>query len=196
MWPTRLVEGDIVLRPLAKSDARAYKEVTTRNQGWLGPWEATSPDPGFQKPAFRELLKILNRQGKRGQAFPFVIEVEGQLRGQLTLSSVQWGSLRTATIGYWIDRAVAGQGIVPTAVAMAVDFGFFSLGLHRIQIDIRPENAASLRVVEKLGFRDEGLREAYMHIDGEWADHRSFALVVEDLPGGLLPYWRQVRQES
>lgn len=196
MWPARLVEGGIVLRPLAKSDARAYKEVMTHNRAWLQPWEATSPDPRYQKPTFRELLRMLNQQGKRGASYPFAIDVDGEFRGQLTLASVQWGSLRTATVGYWIDERVAGRGITPTAVAMAADFGFFALGLHRIQVDVRPENTASLRVVEKLGFRDEGIREAFMHIDGRWCDHRSFALVAEDIPTGLLAYWREVREEE
>ena len=81
-----------------------------------------------------------------------------------------------ATLGYWVDQARAGQGIAPTAVAMATDHCFRTLGLHRMEINIRPENGPSLRVVEKLGFRDEGYRPRFLHINGEWADHRTFAL--------------------
>ena len=77
-----------------------------------------------------------------------------------------------ATLGYWVDQARAGQGIAPTAVAMATDHCFRTLGLHRMEINIRPENGPSLRVVEKLGFRDEGYRPRFLHINGEWADHR------------------------
>lgn len=69
---------------------------------------------------------------------------------------------------------------------MAVDYCLFERHLHRIEINVRPENHASLRVVEKLGFRDEGIRERYLHINGRWADHRTFALTREDIPLGLL----------
>ena len=90
----------------------------------------------------------------------------------------------SATLGYWVDQDRAGRGIVPTAVAMATDHCFRQLGLHRMEINIRPENVASLRVVEKLGFRDEGLRPRYLHINGQWADHRSFALTGRGGPRG------------
>ena len=101
-----------------------------------------------------------------------------------------WGSLCSAHIGYWVDSRIAGRGVMPTAVALATDHAFAKVGLHRIEVNIRPENAASLRVVEKLGFRDEGVRKALLHIDGAWRDHRSFALTAEEVPGGLLARWR------
>ncbi len=76
---------------------------------------------------------------------------------------------------------------------MAVDHCFFAVGLHRIEVNIRPENQASLRVVRKLGFREEGVRERYLHIDGAWRDHLSFALTTDEVPGGLLRRWRASR---
>jgi len=88
---------------------------------------------------------------------------------------------------------VAGRGRRPTAVARAVDHGFSTAGLHRIEVNVRPENVASRRVVEKLGFRDEGVRPRMLHIDGAWRDHISYALTVEDVPGGLLRRWRASR---
>ena len=81
---------------------------------------------------------------------------------------------------------LAGRGIIPTAVALAVDYCFGSVGLHRIEITVRPENERSLRVAQKLGFRSEGLRPRYLHIDHEWRDHLVFALNAEEVPGGLL----------
>ncbi len=89
-----------------------------------------------------------------------------------------------------MSEHVAGLGITPTAVALATDHCFETLGLHRVEINIRPENGPSLRVVEKLGFRDEGVREKYLHIQDKWCDHRTFALTVEDVPDGLLRRWR------
>ena len=70
---------------------------------------------------------------------------------------------------------------------------FSTMRLHRVEVNIRPENRPSLRVVEKLGFRDEGLRERYLHIGGRWCDHRTFALTTEDVPEGLLARWHAAR---
>src|SRR5690606_32212777 len=102
-----------------------------------------------------------------------------------------WGSVSSATIGYWVSERFAGKNVTPTAVALATDHCFFTLELHRMEICIRPENGPSLRVVEKLGFRYEGLRERYIHIDGDWRDHHCFALTVEDVPSGVLRRWRE-----
>ena len=110
--------------------------------------------------------------------------------GQLTVGSIIWGSARSAQVGYWIDEAVAGRGVTPTALAMAVDHCFMVVGLHRVEASIRPENHASRRVVEKLGFREEGIRRRHLHIDGAWRDHLCYALSVEDVQGGLMPRWR------
>lgn len=185
-WPATLVNGDLVLRPLRRSDRAAYLEVRQKNREWLTPWEATTPDPGWTLPGFSSLRRMLATAARRGELLPFALEVQGQFRGQLTVSGLSWGSLRSATLGYWIDQRVAGRGYVPRAVALATDYCFFELGLHRMEINIRPENASSLRVVEKLGFRFEGARAGFMHINGQWADHHSFALLATDVPDGLM----------
>lgn len=185
--------GDLVLRPLAMKDARAWRQVRAANGRWLSRWEATAPEPMDALPTYRQMVRSLTAQARAGQALPFAIEVDGEFAGQLTVSGISWGSLKSASIGYWIDERYAGRGLTPTAVAMTVDYCFFSLGLHRVEINIRPENAPSLRVVEKLGFRDEGVRAQYLHIAGDWRDHRTFALVSDDMPGGLLNYWKHVR---
>jgi ribosomal-protein-alanine N-acetyltransferase len=114
------------------------------------------------------------------------LEVEGQLVGQLNVAQITYGSLSSASLGYWVIESVAGQGITPIAVGLATDYLFFEKGLHRMEVCIRPENTASLRVVEKLGFRYEGLRRRYIHIDGKWADHFCFALVHEEVPRGVV----------
>jgi ribosomal-protein-alanine N-acetyltransferase len=145
------------------------------------------------------MVASLNDQARQATALPFLITErtpgfrEPRIVGQLTVSSIVWGSAMMATLGYWVDKDRAGRGIAPTAVAMATDHCFSVLGLHRMEINIRPENGPSLRVVEKLGFRDEGFRQRYLHINGEWADHRSFALTSEEVPQGLLRGWLERR---
>jgi [ribosomal protein S5]-alanine N-acetyltransferase len=118
---------------------------------------------------------------------------DGELVGQLNVGSVVRGSLHGCHLGYWIDARVAGLGIMPTAVALVTDHCFWGVGLHRVEVNIRPENTASRRVVEKLGFREEGSRQRFLHIDGAWRDHLSYALVRDEVPGGLLARWQQTR---
>jgi ribosomal-protein-alanine N-acetyltransferase len=164
------------------------------NVGWLEPWEATSPTEQPATSTFGEYLRALSAQARAGTALPFAVELDGALAGQLTVSSITYASLCSASVGYWIGREYAGRGVIPTAVAMATDYCFTVLGLHRIEINIRPENGPSLRVVQKLGFRDEGVRERYLHIQGDWRDHRTFALTAEEVPGGLLARWQALRE--
>jgi len=174
-----------------------WQQIRTRNQAWLQRWEATLPPGGAPGAAsFGELVRALNQQGKQGRMLPWAVCWDDQhgkgpeLAGQVTVSGLVGGSASLGQIGYWIDERFAGKGIIPTAVAMATDYCFNVVGLHRIEIAIRPENAKSLRVVEKLGFRAEGLRPRYLHIDHDWRDHLVFALNAEEVPGGLLARWR------
>lgn len=196
-WPVTLETGNLVLRPIRHRDKREWTELRQRNLDWLSPWEASNPSPGGYLPTYHEMVRALNAQVRSGSALPFVIaeRPDGGGRpvmvGQLTVSGMVWGSALTATLGYWVDKERAGRGIVPTAVALATDYCFWQLGLHRMEINVRPENTASLRVVQKLGFRDEGVRKAYLHIAGSWADHRSFALTNDEVPGGLLRRWQE-----
>ena len=195
-WPATLQEGRVGLRPLRPSDRAAWLESRARNAGWLGPWEATPPTALGRTLSFRAMVRSMRRQARRGTMLPFVVTYDGALVGQVTVGGITWGSLCSAHIGYWIDQRVAGRGVMPTAVAMVVDHCFRTVGLHRIEVNIRPENSASLRVVEKLGFREEGVRDAFLHIAGGWRDHRSFALTAEEVPNGLLSRWRALQGDG
>ena len=186
-WQVRLRSGSVGLRPLASSDARAWHEVRRRNAGWLRPWEATVPPGDSSAPSsFRALVRDLRRQAREHRALPFAVTVDGQFAGQVTVTNIVGGSARWGQIGYWVDRRHAGRNVIPTAVALVVDHCMHDLRLHRLEVAIRPENVASLRVVEKLGFTEVGYAPGYLHIDGRWRDHRLFALTAEEVPEGLL----------
>ena len=187
----------VILRALRGKDRREWEALRAENIEWLLPWEATSPEPASTRVAFRHLVRQFDREAAAGRLLPFVIEMEGRLVGQMHLFGIAWGSLRSASAGYWVAKSVAGQGVMPLALAAACDHAFGGLGLHRVEVNIRPENTASLRVVEKLGFREEGVRLRYLHIDGEWRDHRSFALTSEDLgQSSLVELWNQSQPQS
>lgn len=190
-WPVEL-HGEtpagwpVVLNQLRRRDGDEWRSVRARNRDWLAEWEATAPDEGSHVVTFPALVRHYGKEARAGRMLPFTIRVGGRLVGQLSVFGIAWGSLMSAAAGYWVDSDVAGQGVAPTALALAGDHVFGSLGLHRIEVNIRPENANSLAVVRKLGFRDEGLRRSYLHINGAWRDHRTFALTSEDLGGRTL----------
>jgi len=192
-WPATLTEGDIALRPLRQTDARRWREVRRRNLDWLRPWEATLPpeakSEGDAIPTFGMMVRRLRREAREGRTLPWALVYQGNLVGQVTVGGIAWGSLRAGYVGYWIDSAVAARGIMPKAVAMALDHCFDALALHRIEINIRPENTASLRVVQKLGLRYEGERAAYLHIDGDWRDHVTYVVYAGDFPDGVLTHY-------
>jgi ribosomal-protein-alanine N-acetyltransferase len=186
-WPAVLRHGEVTLRPLAHGDARAWKAARKENAEWLRPWDATVPPGGAARPTtFRALVRRLDRLARSGECMPFAIEVDGQFAGQLTVNNIVRGSAQFASVGYWLDRAFAGRGVMPLAVAMVIDHCFTTASLHRIEVAIRPENSNSLRVVEKLGLHEIGYAPRFLHIDGEWRDHRLYAVTVEECPGGLV----------
>ena len=203
-WPVTLTEPDlldlpVVLRPVRVKDAAVWRDTRVRNAAWLRAWEPTNPETPLYRSSlgpYVSMARTMRREARQGLTVPWVVTYGGRFAGQLTVGSIVWGSARSAQVGYWIDEAVAGRGITPTALAMAMDHCFFVIGLHRVEATIRPENHASRRVVEKLGFREEGLRRRSLHIDGAWRDHLCYAMTAEDAAGGLLPRWRRVLSAS
>jgi ribosomal-protein-alanine N-acetyltransferase len=184
-----LRDGSVTIRPIKLRDARVLERELASNRGWLRQWEATNPH-GPVSFDTRASIRSLQSNARTGAGIPFAIEVDGEFAGQLNVSSIAYGSLSSASIGYWVAERFAGRNVTPTAVALATDHCFFTVGLHRMEICIRPENEPSLRVVEKLGFRYEGLRRRFIHINGDWRDHFCFALTVEELPQGVLQRWK------
>ena len=195
-WEVALRHGRVGLRPLRRRDDTDWHEVQVRNRSWLRPWEATSPNGTGRPSSFASMVRATRRAAGEGTTLPFVITWDDRLVGQLTVSGITLGSTRSGQIGYWIDREVANRGITTLAVAMATDHCLSTLRLHRIELAIRPENAASLRVARKLGFTEEGLRRRYLHINGDWRDHLAFAVNAEDVPGGLVRRLEQAAQHG
>ncbi|MCR2762430.1 GNAT family N-acetyltransferase [Microbacterium sp. zg.B48] len=189
---TPVRHGNVAIRLVRPRDARTLQHELLSNRAWLQPWEATSPD-GPVSFDMRTGVRRLLQQYRDGTGIPFVMEDGGEIAGQLNVWGIARGSLASATIGYWVSERFAGRGITTTSVALATDVCFSEMRLHRMEICIRPENQASLRVVAKLGFRYEGLRRRFIHIDGDWRDHYAFALTREDVPEGVLQRWVQGR---
>lgn len=181
-WAGSVVE----LRPLHPRRDRAEWEALRReSRSWTAPWDSTDPHP-TRALGYRQAVKYQDAEARAGRLLPWVLVVDGHLAGQVHVFSIVRGAQQGGTIGYWITQRLAGRGITPLAVAMAMDHAFGVERLHRIEINIRPENLNSLRVVEKLGLRDEGVRRAFLHIAGQWRDHRTFALTADEVGAGGL----------
>jgi ribosomal-protein-alanine N-acetyltransferase len=178
------------MRIVRMKDSRAMEKLILSNREWLRPWEATNPE-GPNSFDIRGQIRMLLKQMDNNSCLPFVIEQDGVIVGQLNVANILFGSVSSCVIGYWVIPEVAGKGITPTAVALVSDYLFNVVGIHRIEIDIRPENLSSLRVVEKLGFRYEGLKQRYIHINGAWRDHYIFALTHEEVQSGVLNRWQR-----
>lgn len=202
-WPITLHQhlgpAQISLAPLNKRWMSEWHRVRQESREWLMPWEATSPSGAPAIGSFAGFVRTMTRLAKRGEALPWLIlrqvgHEPVQLVGQITVSGIVGGSASWGQIGYWVSQTQAGQGIAPLATAMACDYCWGELGLHRIEVAIRPENQPSIRVVQKLGFRLEGARRRYLHIDGDWRDHLVYALNAEEVPGGLVARFEQYQQ--
>lgn len=181
-WPVTLHGTEIFLRPLRLRDRNKWHNVRAENREWLSPWEATLPFiPGSDEaslrkelPSFFQLVRTLNRESRDCRSISFAMWHENNLIGQISMGGIILGALRGAHIGYWIDQSYAGRGFTTQAVNLLTEYGFSVLALHRIEINLRPENTASRRVAEKAGYLLEGERPRYLHIDGDWRDHLSF----------------------
>jgi ribosomal-protein-alanine N-acetyltransferase len=180
-WPVVLTTSDLRLQALRFRDKSAWNTVRAQNRDWLAPWEATIPSvPGEdapnlrQLPSYFEMVRTLNSEARAGRSYSFAIWHQRNLVGQISLGGVILGAMRGAHIGYWIDKNYANRGFTTQAVMAMADYSFDALKLHRVEINLRPENAASRRVAEKSGFIFEGERPRYLHIDGSWRDHITF----------------------
>jgi ribosomal-protein-alanine N-acetyltransferase len=186
--PLELVGRRIALRTLSEVDYEQWYEVRVRCRDWLVRWEPRpngAPLPAEDRASFAARCSIRERERQLGTGYGFGIFVAGRFGGEVTLSSIQRGPFQSAFVGYWIDEALAGQGLVPEAVVMTLQFAFEAISLHRVEISIIPRNLPSRRVVEKLGLRMEGVAERFLEIDGVWEDHVRYAITAEE--------WREVR---
>ncbi len=181
--PLELSGRRVLLRTLTEADYGEWYEVRSRSREWLVPWEPrpkAAPLPAEDRASFAARCVLRERERQLGTGFGFGIFVRGKFAGEITLSSIQRGPFQTGHIGYSIDRDLAGHGYVPEAVVVVLSFAFDTIALHRVEISIIPRNHASIRVVEKLGLRCEGIAQRYLEIDGEWEDHARYAITSEE----------------
>lgn len=177
-----LQAADIHIRPLALADAEALQTLRAGNRDYHRPFEPIRPDNHFTLEFQEEQIRtsLLNAQHDTSYSFGIFTNESEQLIGRVTLSSVFRGPWQNANIGYYLDKEHIGRGCATQAVKLAVQCAFTHLKLHRIQGAVMPRNLPSIRVLEKAGFRYEGLARNYLHIHGVWEDHNIYAITCED----------------
>lgn len=186
--PLRVRAGVVRLRALRMRDGAHWSRIRLAERGNLEPWEPSAEMDWTARhavSAWPAMHSGLRSEARKGRMLPYVIEVDGRFRGQLTIGNVTHGSLRSAWVGYWVSTEVTGGGVATGAVALGLDHCFGPVGLHRVEATVRPENLASRRVLAKVGFREEGLLRRYLNVDGEWRDHLLVAMTVEETEGSL-----------
>jgi ribosomal-protein-alanine N-acetyltransferase len=181
----KLIDNEITLKPIRFRDKAEWEAVRAVNRDWLTPWEATRPkiESNSRLPSYYGMVMALNKEIRALRSISLGIwlrENDSQkLIGQITLGGIIFGAMRGAHIGYWIDQRFASRGYTTRAVKLLTKFAFQTLKLHRIEINLRPENEASKKVAIKAGYVLEGARNNYLHIAGDWRNHITF---VKDNP--------------
>jgi len=183
-WPIVIADRDLLLKPLRYRDKAAWESVRNRNREWLDPWEATRPliegrpDSALALPSYFHMVRQYAAEARAMRSISLGMWSTESGRpifmGQVTLGGIVFGAMRGAHIGYWIDQKYAGRGLTTRAVIAMTEYGFSELDLHRIEINLRPENAASEKVAQKAGYTYEGIRYRYLHINGDWRDHLTY----------------------
>jgi ribosomal-protein-alanine N-acetyltransferase len=183
--PNALVTGrGVHLRYAEMRDYPAWAHLRAASREFLEPWEPTWPADDLDRTAFRRRLRRHREEISGDEAYPFLIfeSRSDQLVGGLTLGQVRRGVAQTATLGYWMGEAHAGRGHMTQAVRAVLDHAFGTLALRRIEAACLPNNSRSIRLLERVGFRREGIARAYLQINGRWQDHAFYAILDSDLP--------------
>jgi ribosomal-protein-alanine N-acetyltransferase len=179
----RLQHGVTAIRPPQATDLPELVESRMRNRAFLSEWEPTREESFFTPAGQARELALDDAAWRTATGFPFAVLDAGagdRLIGRVALANVVRGVWQNATLGYWISEDAGGRGHATAAVGLVLRFAFEVAGLHRVQPAIMPRNVRSRRVVEKCGFRHEGVALRYLRINGAWEDHDMYAMTAED----------------
>jgi [ribosomal protein S5]-alanine N-acetyltransferase len=174
--------GNLMLRPPRPEDFDQWLELRHKSRGHLTPWEPEWNEADLTRASFRHRAKRAQREIANDEAYPlFIFGHEGQvLMGGITLGLVRRGVAQAATLGYWLGEPHTRQGHMGRAVQALLDHAFGELALHRVEAACLPANQRSARLLERAGFRQEGLARRYLKIAGQWSDHLLFAILNDD----------------
>lgn len=180
--PVTLRGRGVWLRAPLMGDYGPWAELRAMSRDHLTPWEPLWQRDELTRTAFRRRVRHYQRESREDLGYAFLIFSDGgdELIGGLTLSNVRRGVTQAAVLGYWLGKPFICRGHMTEAVRTAVCFGFETLHLHRLEAATMPNNAASIVVLERNGFRREGFARRLLKINGTWEDHVLHALLIDE----------------
>lgn len=175
----------LTLRPPIHSDFQAWSAMRIESAEYLTPWEPSWAKDHLSRKAFTNRVYWAQRSVNGGTAVPlFLFRREDQaLVGAITLDNIRRGPAQAGTLGYWTGAPYARQGYMREAIEACVHYAFTRLDLSRIEAACLPENTASRGLLEKSGFKYEGVAQSYLQIDGRWRTHVLYASLRSDRRG-------------
>ncbi|MFF4186481.1 GNAT family N-acetyltransferase [Streptomyces sp. NPDC001691] len=182
--PREVLPGGVVLRLVSPDDAEALHRACLANREYLAPWEPRRPDDFFTVEGQAERIAERLKEFAEGRGVPWVFEDDGAVVGTITLSGLVLGPFRSASLGYWVAADRRGRGLAGAGVTRVCAAASDLFGLHRVEAGTLLDNTASQRVLAKSGFESIGVAPRYLHINGQWRDHRLFQRILHDGPPG------------
>ncbi len=178
-----MVGQKIMLRMPRTRDFAQWARLRDESRSFLEPWEPRWASDELSPSAWRHRMRRYKIDVSQGTGLPlFIFENQGgRLSGGITISNIRHGVSQSAGIGYWMGERYAGNGFMAEAVELVARHCFSTLRLHRLEAACIPSNERSMRVLEKAGFRQEGLLRSYLKINGIWQDHILYALIADDM---------------
>jgi ribosomal-protein-alanine N-acetyltransferase len=172
----------IVLRVPQASDFAEWAALRAASREFLTPWEPTWPADDLTRTSFRRRIKRYSEDQRSDLAYAFFVlrKSDNVLVGGLTLANIRRGCAQAGSLGYWMGAPYARQGYMTAAVSAVIPFAFGTLRLHRVEAACIPGNMASVKLLEKTGFKREGIARQYLCIDGIWQDHLLYARLKDD----------------
>lgn len=181
----RIETERMTLRPPIHSDFRAWTSLRAQSKDYLIAWEPSWAKDHLTRKAFTNRVYWAQRSVSGGTALPlFLIRRQDEaLLGAITLDNIRRGPAQSGTLGYWTGQPFARQGYMREAITALVHYAFTQLDLSRIEAACLPENAASRGLLERSGFKYEGVAQSYLQIDGRWRTHVLYAALRSDRRG-------------
>jgi len=172
----------IYISPLELTDAESLLELRLNNRMSHASFEPKRDEHFYTLEFQQQIIQQRLKDALEDRAYMFGIYLlDGQLIGQITLSNVSRGIAQYADLGYLTDHQLQGKGYMTAAVGLILRYAFQALGLHRVQAAILLHNEASRRVLEKSGFKPEGIARRYLKINDQWQDHQTYAILSDDI---------------
>ncbi|MEZ5833228.1 MAG: GNAT family protein [Dongiaceae bacterium] len=181
--PPELADATVHLRPPRFSDYRPWQALREQSRAFLEPWEPVWESDMLTRAAYRKRVRLTVRDWRddRGYGFHIFKSRDRTLVGGVNLTGVRRRAAQYASLGYWMGAPYANCGLMSAALRLLLPAAFQEFGLHRVEAACIPDNAPSLALLSKFGFRTVGLARQYLRINGAWRDHVLHELQVDDL---------------